>query len=82
MATAVCVYVCLSVRRAFLHYCTDLGETLRNVRGAPYSGALLGGFAIGSRFRCYGNICTECEMSVSALVLDLLLVSISCFDFR
>ena len=52
----LCVCACLSVCLSAAvrpHYYTDPDVTWRHGRGCPY--ALLGGFAIGARLRCYGN---------------------------
>ena len=50
--------VCLS-HAAFLHCCVHPDVTFGNGRGAS-SCALLGGFAIGARFRCCDSICIQC----------------------
>ena len=67
------VCVCLSLA-TFPHYCMDLDVTWGNGRGVPASCALMGGFAIGVRFRCYDKIAPNAKCQW-VLVLALCLVT-------
>ena len=74
VVTAVCVYVGLWLA-AFRHYCTNPDVTWRNGRGALYSCALLGEFAIGVRVSLLWQHSpnTKCQR-VLVLVLCLILL--------
>jgi len=68
----LCVCLCVPRRIPTILYAPwcNFGEW----QGVPLSCALLGGFAIGVRVCCYGNIRASCEMTATMLVFVVWLI--------